>query len=220
MASFDVRENIRYLGHDGFKLSTSKGIIYTDPWQIEPGESADIIFISHEHPDHCSPEDVSKIAKDGTTIVTTAGSAAKLTGDVRIVKPGDRLEVKGVAVEVTPAYNVNKFRPTGQPFHPKGDASVAFVISVDGVRIYFAGDTDAIPEMDDLKPDIALLPVSGTYVMTADEAIEAVGRLKPKAAVPMHYGRVAGTLADAEKFADESSKRFGVQAHVLDVVAG
>src|SRR5207253_9301896 len=88
---------------------------------------------------------------------------------VRVVKPGDKLKLGDVSIDVVPAYNLNKFREPGKVFHPKEDGKAGFIIGIRGVRVYHAGDTDAIPEMKGLKPDVALLPVSGTYVMTAEE---------------------------------------------------
>ncbi len=115
--------------------------------------------------------------------------------------PGERLEVKGVTIEMIPAYNTNKFREPGKFFHPKEDGRVGYVITLDGVRFYHSGDSDSTPEMKALKVDVAFLPVSGTYVMTAAEAAEAARAMKVKVVVPMHYGAgVAGTLEDARRF--------------------
>jgi L-ascorbate metabolism protein UlaG (beta-lactamase superfamily) len=120
---------------------------------------------------------------------------------VRLVAPGDRLTVDGVTVEVLPAYNVNKFRSPGNPFHPKADGKVGFILGIGGVRFYHAGDTDEIPEMAGAKGvDVALLPVSGTYVMTAEEAAKACNAIQPKLAIPMHYAAIVGSAVDAEAF--------------------
>lgn len=192
----DVVKNITWLGHDGFLIKGDGKVIVIDPFQVKECEPADIILISHEHYDHCSPEDVKKIQKDSTVIVTEAGSARKLSGDVRVVEPGDKLTVSGVPIETVPAYNTNK------SFHPKENGWLGFIITVDGVRIYHAGDTDLIPEMGSFQVDIALLPVSGTYVMTAEEAVEAARIIKPKVAIPMHYGAIVGSVDDAKRFSD------------------
>jgi len=189
----EVVKKIAWLGHDVIRLEGSK-VIYFDPYQITTHRPADIICITHDHFDHCSPEDTRKVQKSDTVIVTDAASAKKLTGDVRVVAPGDRLEVKGVEIEVLPAYNTNK------EFHPKAAAMLAFVVTLDGVRYYHAGDTDLIPEMKDIDADVAFLPVSGTYVMTADEAVEAAKTIRPKVAIPMHYGAIVGSEDDAVRF--------------------
>ena len=155
---------------------------------------ADLILISHEHFDHCSPDDVARIQQEGTVIVTEKDSAGKLTGDVRTMTPGESISVLDVKIEAVPAYNTDK------DFHPRKNGWLGFILEVEGVRIYHAGDTDRIPEMKDFEVDIALLPVSGTYVMTADQAIGAALDIDPKLAIPMHYGAIVGAEDDAQKF--------------------
>jgi L-ascorbate metabolism protein UlaG (beta-lactamase superfamily) len=188
-----IAAQIHWLGHDSFRIDAGP-TIYFDPFRIEPGPTADIIFISHDHYDHCSPEDVAKIQGPETVIVTSQSCAMKLTGTLQGVAPGESLTVKGIPVRVVPAYNINK------KFHPKKKGWLGFVVQIDGVRIYHAGDTDLIPEMQEIQADIALLPVSGIYVMTAEEAAEAALTIKPALAVPMHYGTLVGEAADAERF--------------------
>ena len=188
-------KDIHWLGHDTFKITGEK-VIYTDPFKIKKADSADIILITHEHYDHCSPEDVKKIQGPNTVIVTVSDCAKKLSGKIKIVKPGDKINVEGIEIEAVPSYNTNK------PFHVKERGWVGYIFKVKGQRIYMAGDTDHIPEMKNYKCDIALLPVSGTYVMTADEAVKAALDIKPKIAIPMHYGSIVGDKNDAKKFAD------------------
>ncbi len=189
----DVVKNIVWLGHDGFRIDADK-IIYIDPFEIESGPEADLILITHEHYDHCSTEDIAKIQGDKSVIVTEKNSAAKLSGDVRILKPGDILTVDGIKIETVPSYNTDK------QFHPKANGWLGFIIEIQGVRIYHAGDADFIPEMKDLSVAIALLPVSGTYVMTAAQAAEAALAINPKLAIPMHYGAIVGSEQDALDF--------------------
>ncbi|MCB9420608.1 MAG: MBL fold metallo-hydrolase [Ardenticatenaceae bacterium] len=192
--------NIHWLGHSSFRIEGDGLVIYIDPWQLKDGPQADLILISHDHQDHCSPDDVAKIRGADTAVVANKSAAAKLTGSIEVVAPGDEVMVKGVAISAVPAYNINKFRSPGQPFHPQAAEHVGFVLTVGGRRIYFAGDTDHIPEMKDIKVDVALLPVSGTYVMTAVEAAEAAATIQPQVAVPMHIGRGIGSLDEAETF--------------------
>jgi L-ascorbate metabolism protein UlaG (beta-lactamase superfamily) len=191
-----MAENIVWLGHDSFRLGT-KPVVYIDPWKLAPGaDKADLILVTHDHRDHLSPEDIARISRPGTIVVGPAAVAAKLGGQVTVVKPGDQLTVAGVPIEVVPAYNPMK------KFHPKSAGYVGYIITLNGRRIYHAGDTDLIPEMAQIKTDVALLPVSGTYVMTATEAAEAANTIRPALAIPMHYGDpdVVGTLSDAEEF--------------------
>ncbi|MDP6779532.1 MAG: MBL fold metallo-hydrolase [Candidatus Latescibacteria bacterium] len=200
-----------WLGHASFRIDVEDIVVYLDPWQIPDGPKADLILITHDHHDHCSPKDVAKIRKDDTTIVTVPAATAKLSGSVETIAPGDEITVKGLRVSAVPAYNINKFRSSGVAFHPIEKAYVGFVFDVGGQRFYHAGDTDCIPEMKSLEADIALLPVSGTYVMTAEEAVEAVKKIEPQVAVPMHIGRGIGSLGDADAFKQKAPD----VAHVL-----
>jgi L-ascorbate metabolism protein UlaG (beta-lactamase superfamily) len=195
-----LAKNIHWLGHDSFRFEEGGMQIYIDPYQLSEAPPADIILISHDHFDHCSPEDVAKIQKEDTTIVTIAEAAKKLHGKIEIVKPGDQLTIKGVPIEAVPAYNLTKFRSPGNPFHPKDAGHVGFIVTLGGLRVYHTGDSDVIPEMKSFSVDVALLPVSGTYVMTAEEAVEAARILKPRLAIPMHVGRGIGAPEMSEQF--------------------
>ena len=194
---FEVTPRIKlyWLGHASFKLDADGKLIYFDPWKVKK-DKANLIVITHSHFDHLSLEDVRKIQTKETTIVATKDSASKLSGDVRIVSAGDRVEIEGLSIEVVPAYNI------GKNYHPKTSGWVGYVVTVDGTRIYHAGDTDAVEEMRKLKVDIALLPVGGTYTMTADEAAGIANEFKPKISIPMHWGSIVGSEADAHRFRD------------------
>ncbi len=191
-----MAEGIFWLGHDSFRLKGEK-TVYVDPWKLAPNaEKADVILLTHEHYDHFSKDDIASISRADTVVVAPPSAASQLGGKVTTARPGDRLTAAGVAIEVVPAYNTNK------KFHPKSAGHVGYIITMNGQRIYHSGDTDLIPEMAKIKADIALLPVSGTYVMTAAEAAEAANTIKPALAIPMHYGdpAVAGSRRDAEEF--------------------
>ncbi len=195
---------IHWLGHDGYRIIADDKTIYIDPYQLSKAQQnrndADILLISHNHFDHLSMDDLKNVVGKKTSIVAAKECIDQLKGagaaEIKGVAPGDRMTVQGVPIEAVAAYNINK------KFHPKADRKVGFVITVGNMRIYYTGDTDDIPEMSSVKPDIALVPVSGTYVMTAEEAAKAVNeKIKPsKLAIPMHYGAIVGSDQDAARF--------------------
>ena len=138
-------ENIHWLGHASFRIDGVETTIYIDPWQLgDDPKPADMIFITHDHRDHCSPEDVAKIQVEDTIIITVKDSVDKLGGHIKLVQPGDLMTLKGVVIRAVPAYNLNKFRSPGVAFHPKEKRYVGFIISVDGQSIYHAGDTEPL----------------------------------------------------------------------------
>ena len=195
--------DVHWLGHDSFVLDGSQTVII-DPFKAKGDYKADILLISHEHSDHLSEDDIGRFASESTTVVAPRICEEQLRKFVmpkKWVEPGSKLDVKGVTIEAVPAYNLNKFREPGQVFHPKADGRVGYIVTLDGTRFYHAGDSDATPEMKGIDADVAFLPVSGTYVMTADEAAEAGKAMKVKVLVPMHYGAgVVGTIQDAQRF--------------------
>lgn len=187
-------EALHWLGHDAFRID-GPPVVYLDPYKLGTGlPPADLILITHDHFDHLSEEDLGKVRGPGTVVAGPPEVATKL-GGVEVLRAGEQRVLAGVSVLAVPAYNTNK------KFHPKETGKVGFVLTVAGVTYYHAGDTDLIPEMDGLRPDVALLPVSGTYVMTAFEAAEAACRIAPRTAVPMHYGTIVGSDADARELA-------------------
>ncbi len=191
-----VLENIYWLGHDAIKIKAGSKIILIDPFQLKDGEEkADLILVTHPHFDHTSEEDINKILKEDTVIVGVHESLTNLKGVKKEVKVGDKIVVDGIEIEAVPSYNTNK------DFHPKSKGWLGFIVTVDGIKIYHAGDTDRIPEMKNFKAHIALLPVSGTYVMTWEEAVAAAIDINPQIAIPMHYGAIVGTESDAQQFA-------------------
>ncbi|AIF85072.1 putative Zn-dependent hydrolase of beta-lactamase fold [Candidatus Nitrososphaera evergladensis SR1] len=192
-----------WLGHDGFRIVAGGKTIYVDPYEMTKAQhgknDADIVMITHNHYDHLSMDDLKQVVGKKTELVAAKECAEQLKPlglAVKAVAPGDRVTVQGVQVEAVAAYNTNK------KFHPKGDKKVGYVITLNGMRVYHSGDTDDIQEMSQVQPDIALVPVSGTYVMTADEAAKAVNeKIKPKMlAIPMHYASIVGSEKDAARF--------------------
>ena len=187
-------ETLQWLGHVSFRID-GPPVVYIDPFRIGKGlPAADLLLITHEHSDHLSPDDIAKVCHPTTKIIGPDEVAARLP-DVEPIAAGELKTFSGVHVRAVPAYHVNK------QFHPKATGKLGYLITIGGVTYYHAGDTDLIPEMAGLAPDVALLPVSGTYVMTADEAADAARRIRPRVAVPMHYGSIIGSAADAQRFA-------------------
>jgi L-ascorbate metabolism protein UlaG (beta-lactamase superfamily) len=209
--------SIEWKGHASFLIVGEGKSIYIDPYKLPPGaKRADIILITHSHYDHCSVEDLKRIVKDGTLVLIPADCSSKLTKlseklDVKVIEPGQELEAGGIKVKAVPAYNTNK------DFHQKNEYWNGYIINVSGVKVYHAGDTDLIPEMNTLGDvDIALLPVGGTYTMDAEEAARAASVIKPELAIPMHYGEVVGSREDAERFVELCSEQ-GIKAQILTI---
>lgn len=206
---------IEWLGHAGFLIEASK-VIYIDPFRISVGEpKADIILITHTHYDHCSIADIDRIVKDGTAVVVPADCQSKITKlkqkiDLIVIEPGQSRDLNGIKIKAVPAYNIDK------EFHDKHEFWNGYVVEIDGKRIYHSGDTDLVPEMSEINDiDIALLPVGGTYTMDAKQASQAALLIKPKLAVPMHWGVIVGTKEDAFRFS-ELCEQEGVDVKILE----
>jgi len=186
-------ENVDCLGHATVKIKNDL-VIYIDPYKISDTEKADIILITHDHYDHLSLQDIKKIQKEETDIIIPSAAIEGVSGNVKEINPGDSITVKGIDIKVVPAYNIKK------KFHPKKKNYVGYIVKVHNISYYHSGDTDRIPEMKNLNVDVAFLPVGGTYTMDAKQAAKATEDIKPKVAVPLHYGSVVGTIEDAEEF--------------------
>jgi len=188
---------LQWLGHASFKISHGDTIIYIDPWKLKDSpKDASVILVSHSHYDHYSPDDVAKVSGADTKLIASADVIVKEKAGQEI-SPGQTIEIGSVRVSAVAAYNPMK------QFHPKSNNWLGFIIEVGSKRIYYAGDTDLTDEMKSLKDiDVALLPVGGTYTMNAAEAAEATGYLKPKMAIPYHWGDIVGGRADAKAFAE------------------
>ncbi|HEV2724276.1 MAG TPA: MBL fold metallo-hydrolase [Thermoleophilaceae bacterium] len=212
-------DSLEWLGHSGFRIATGGATIYIDPYRISDGPKADLILVTHGHYDHFSPQDIERVSHERTCLVAPPAVAERASGPVLSIAPGEELElpsVRGVEVAGVAAYNTSKRDRDGRPFHPREAGWVGFDLCIRGERLYHAGDTDVIPEMDTVAGvDVALLPVSGVYVMTAEEAAEAARRIGPRLAIPMHWDQHIGTRADAEAFA----ARAPVEVRVLEPAA-
>lgn len=207
---------IKWLGQSGFLIEAEDKRIYIDPYNVSGGKEADIILITHPHYDHCSLEDINKIVKDGSVIVCPADCQSKITRldknvKLEIIEAGKTIEIDNVVVGAVPAYNKEK------GFHSKNEGWLGYVVKIGNTKIYHAGDTDLIPEMEKLsgKVNIALLPVGGTYTMTAEEAAEAASVIGAEVAIPMHYGSVVGSAKDAENFKKLCEEQ-GIKAEILE----
>jgi L-ascorbate metabolism protein UlaG (beta-lactamase superfamily) len=192
---------IVWLRHASVLLDGSKRV-YIDPWEIKKAAPADLVLITHDHYDHLSLPDLKAVCGAATEICVPEAAISRLAGvrgKVHGVRPGQELTAATLRVEVLAAYNVSK------KFHPREAHNVGYVVTLDGERIYHAGDTDRIPEMKGIAPDVALLPVGGTYTMTAEEAAQAVSDLQAKRAIPIHFGAIVGDSNDAARFKALSS---------------
>lgn len=203
-----IDRHLHWLGHAGFRVDANKRTVYIDPYRVADGPKADLVLITHDHFDHFSPDDVRAVSKRGTVVVAPTTVAEHLKGLVVSIAPGESYEQDGIDVRAVAAYNTNKLDSEGKPFHARESGWVGYVLTVGGFSIYHSGDTDVIPEMDQAAGvDIALLPVSGTYVMTPTEAAEAARRIDPGVAIPMHWGTLIGGRADADEFAQAVAEK-------------
>ena len=211
-------ETVEWLGHSGFRIRVGRAVMYIDPYRLSGRTKADLILITHGHYDHFSPQDVERLSHEDTWLVAPPAVAERVAGQVISVRPGDVVRpenVPGVEIVAVAAYNTSKRDPEGNVFHPREAGWVGYEVNVRGERLYHSGDTDVIPEMDAVAGvDVALLPVSGTYVMTAAEAVEAARRIQPRVAVPMHWGEHIGTWEDACLF----KERAPVEVRIMNKV--
>jgi len=207
----EILQGFIHLNHASLKYQGDK-IIYVDPFKIagSPGD-ADYIFCTHDHFDHLSMEDIKKLINPGTIVVVPQKNVRNFKkmeiAEAIGVEPGMAYEAGNLKFNTIPAYNLDK------KFHKKKNNWVGFIITINNFKYYFAGDTDYIPEMDAVEADVVFLPVGGTYTMNAHEAARAANYIKPKVAVPIHFGSVVGSRQDAEKFLEELDE--GIQGTIL-----
>jgi L-ascorbate metabolism protein UlaG (beta-lactamase superfamily) len=199
----EINKKISINAHSSIKIGGST-VIYIDPFMVEDGErDADVIFITHDHHDHLSKEDIEKVCKDDTVYVvpeSCADSAKKAgisEGYLKTMRDGDVLEIMGISALAVPAYNLRK------QFHPKRNGWLGYVLTIDDVRVYIVGDTDVTPEAKKVSCDIAMVPVGGTYTTDPKEAAELVNAIKPKIAIPTHYGSIVGDANDDSRFMEK-----------------
>jgi L-ascorbate metabolism protein UlaG (beta-lactamase superfamily) len=193
-----VLEGITWYRQSALRFIDRELTVYIDPWGTDEGAPpADLILISHAHDDHFQPDEIARLSATGTKIVAPHDVAAELSGDVTPVEPGESHAITGVRFTTVPAYNTAEGR---LQMHPKANRWVGYVLELSGRTYYHAGDTDHVSELDEVKADVAFLPIGGTYTMDAEEAAGLARSIDPGMAVPMHYGFVVGSPSDAERF--------------------
>ena len=192
-------ENIRVNTQSSIRIAAPEGIVYLDPLEIgDAPHDADFVLITHDHHDHFSPSDIRKVAGADTVLVVPQKMAKQaqelrdIVGSIVTVRPGEALTVKDLALETVPAYNNIK------PFHPQSAGWVGYILIIDGIRIYAAGDTDATKDNRSVRCDIAMVPIGGTYTMNAKAAAGLINEIRPGVVIPIHYGSIVGSPADAE----------------------
>jgi L-ascorbate metabolism protein UlaG (beta-lactamase superfamily) len=198
-----VLEPITWFRQAALRWRDETRTIYIDPWGtgLDPAP-ADLILITHAHFDHFRPEEIERLRRSGTKLVAPHDVAAELTGDVTPVRPGESIEVAGVRIATVPAYNT---RDKALEFHPQGNGWVGYVLEVGGVTYYHAGDTDHAPELDEVRADVAFLPIGGHFTMDWHAAAGLAKTVEPAVAVPIHYGFVRGSRADGARFRDAAA---------------
>jgi L-ascorbate metabolism protein UlaG (beta-lactamase superfamily) len=196
-------DRITWFRQSALRWQDGERTVYIDPWGTpEDAPPADVILITHAHGDHLQPDEIARLCTASTKLVAPHDVAKELSGDVTPVAPGESHEVGGLRFTTVPAYNTAEER---LEMHPKANRWVGYVLELGGNAYYHAGDTDHAPELDDVKTDVAFVPIGGTYTMEADEAAGLVRSIGPKLAVPFHYGFVVGSPSDAERFRDAAA---------------
>jgi len=202
-------DNVQVFTQSSIKI-TGKQVLYFDPFEIkEESYDADMIFITHDHYDHFSPEDMKKVAKDGTLLIMPEGmrKMESQTGisNVKFLSPNALVEEKGLLIKAIPAYNRLK------PFHTRGKGYVGYLVTMDDVVYYIAGDTDMTPDNQGVHCDVAFVPIGGKFTMDYKEAAKFVNFIAPKLAIPTHYGTIVGSPEDGQKFAELVNKQIEVR---------
>lgn len=191
-------EPITWFRQAALRWTDGQRTVYFDPWGTRPDDGpADLILITHAHDDHYQPDEIERLSSSGARIAAPHDVAAELSGDVTPVAPGESHELAGVRFTTVPAYNT---REEALRFHPKAKRWVGYVVELKGVTYYHAGDTDHVPELDDVRADVAFLPIGGHFTMDPFEAGVMAKAISPGLAVPVHYGFIVGSASDGERF--------------------
>lgn len=201
-------DNIRVITHSAVRIALPNGgALYFDPFDLTDADAAHdarYLFITHPHYDHLSPKDAARVMNEKTEVIAPASIAEEVeplgAAKVHLMAPGDELELGGISVRAAPAYNTD---PARLEKHPRARAWLGYVVTIDGVRYYIAGDTDENEDIDQVSCDAAIIPIGGTYTMDPHQAATFVNAIRPQAAIPTHYGSIVGSFGDAEVFASE-----------------
>lgn len=189
----ELIKNITWIDNACVKISGTKKL-YFDPYNINYKDTANIIFVTHDHGDHFSVDDINMIMDKNTVIVGPQCVTRSIDHNIRTVKAGDVIDIEGVKIQAVPSYTIKINN------HAKHKGYVGYIVTMDNISFYHPGDSDFIPEMKQIKTDIAFLPVCGTYMMSAKDAVKAAMEINPKVVIPFHYGSVVGSIADAKEF--------------------
>ena len=192
-----VLEGVTWFRQSSLRWQGEGPVVYVDPWGVNDDVPADVILITHAHFDHLQPHEIERLRTSSTAIVAPPDVADELTGAVTAIEPGESVEAGGLKVQAVPAYNTAEER---LDMHPRANGWVGYVFEFDGRSFYHAGDTDALPELESLDPDVAMVPIGGTYTMDWEEAAGFVKAMEPRLAVPMHYGFVVCSPSHAGRF--------------------
>ena len=201
-------ENVRVFTQSAIRIEGAAGTVaYFDPFALSDAEAAhdaDYVLITHAHYDHLSPEDYARVAGEKTVVVAPASMAGEVSGlgagETHLMGAGEKIELPGICVEAVPAYNVE---PERLAMHPRENGWLGYVVTLDGepTRYYVSGDTDQNADNETVSCDVALVPIGGTYTCDPRQAAAFVNALRPRAAVPTHYGSIVGTYANFDAFA-------------------
>ena len=190
-------DGVTWFRQSSFRWQGDGPVVYVDPWGVGDGVPADVILITHAHFDHLQPGEIERLRTPTTKLVAPRDVADELTGDVTPIEPGQAVEANGLKIEAVPAYNTAEER---LDMHPRAKGWVGYLFEFGGRSYYHAGDTDALPELESLDPDVAMVPIGGTYTMDWEQAAGFVKAMEPRMAVPMHFGFVVCSPSAAGRF--------------------
>ena len=209
--------NIEVFTQSSIRIRCDSGTVYADPFRMKISpHDADIVLITHDHYDHFSPEDLAKVINPATILVVPeklADKAAAFSAQVKAIEtvlPGQQYQIAGLSLETVPSYNRIK------PFHPKKNGWVGYLLDLDGQRVFIAGDTDKTKENSAVKCDIALIPIGGKFTMDPKEAADLINTIRPKTAIPTHYGTIVGKKNDGDLFASLVDPSIDVRIIIQD----